>query len=616
LNGFERLTMWYRDRALPLAIRNPGATIGICALLFGLSLLLPVLGFVQSEFIASSNTGTIAMTVTYPTGTPLATTQAGVDRLEAAILKLPGMRSTITTTGTKPAGWGVTIGGNVARLFADLDAGARKQTNATVERIRELAPLVPGAQLTVAAAGGSASGSDPIFYTLSGPEESLTPAAEKLAGFIRSLPGTVNVQTGSESEGDRLNITIDRARAAVLGISPGTAANAARAAVGGAVATKVRTESGLIDVRVQLPDQFRRNIRDLQNIKVRASDGSIYRLADIATFEFTKAATKIERLDRQRVVRVTGGFDPEKTTFGAVTAKIEAAVAQPGFLPNGVGLRTSGDSQFFGEMIQSMTIAIVTSTILVYILMVILYGSFVTPFVVMFSIPVAVVGALVALAITGQTLNLFSLIAMLMLFGLVAKNAILLVDYANLMRRRGLPVFDAMRAAAGLRLRPIVMTTMAMVFGMLPLSLGFAEGAEFRRSMGTVLIGGLLSSLVLTLFLVPAIYTLLIGFIERRATKPAPIESTAAGAGADGPPAPLRVEPPVRRFAPTFESGPIAVVPPAASFAIEELSTAATGTTALTAIVFAVLSLQMTAAMLKRGKASENGWADDSKRAR
>jgi HAE1 family hydrophobic/amphiphilic exporter-1 len=242
----------------------------------------------------------------------------------------------------------------------------------------------------------------------------------------------------------------------------------------------------------------------------------MYRLADVAALSFTKAPTKIERLDKERVVRVTGGFDPDKTTLGAVTGKIDAAVKQPGFLPNGVALRASGDSEFFGEMVQSMTLAIVTSALLVYVLMVILYSSFLTPFVVMFSIPVAVVGALFALAITRQTLNLFSLIAMIMLFGLVAKNGILLVDYANTMRQRGMGVFDAMRAAAGTRLRPIVMTTMAMVFGMLPLSLGLAEGAEFRRSMGTVLIGGLLSSLILTLFLVPVIYTWVVGFIDQR----------------------------------------------------------------------------------------------------
>jgi HAE1 family hydrophobic/amphiphilic exporter-1 len=151
--------------------------------------------------------------------------------------------------------------------------------------------------------------------------------------------------------------------------------------------------------------------------------------------------------------------------------------------------------------------------------MVILYGSFLTPFVIMFSVPVAIVGALAGLALTGQTINLFSLIGIIMLFGLVAKNGILLVDYANTMRHRGLRAVEAMRAAAGIRLRPILMTTSAMVFGMLPLALGLAEGAEFRRSMGTVLIGGLLSSLILTLFLVPVVYCTIVSWLERRADR-------------------------------------------------------------------------------------------------
>jgi HAE1 family hydrophobic/amphiphilic exporter-1 len=151
-------------------------------------------------------------------------------------------------------------------------------------------------------------------------------------------------------------------------------------------------------------------------------------------------------------------------------------------------------------------------------LMVVLYGSFLEPFVVMFSVPVAIVGALGGLALRHQTLNLFSLIAIVMLFGLVAKNGILLVDYANLQRRKyGLGVFDAMKAAAATRFRPILMTTFAMIFGMLPLSLGITEGAEQRASMGTVLIGGLLSSLVLTLLLVPVMYTYIMGGVDRRA---------------------------------------------------------------------------------------------------
>jgi HAE1 family hydrophobic/amphiphilic exporter-1 len=178
----------------------------------------------------------------------------------------------------------------------------------------------------------------------------------------------------------------------------------------------------------------------------------------------------------------------------------------PGFLPTGVTLGTEGDSKFFMEFLTSMAFALVTSIALIYCLMVILYGSFVTPFVIMFSIPVAVIGAMLALSLSHQTINLFSAIGIIMMFGLVAKNGILLVDYANTLRKRGLTFGEAILTAGGTRLRPIVMTTAAMVFGMLPLATGHTEGGEIRQSMGIVLIGGLISSLFLTLFLVPTTY--------------------------------------------------------------------------------------------------------------
>jgi HAE1 family hydrophobic/amphiphilic exporter-1 len=530
--GFDRFTAWYRDRALPYALRHRWQTVGFCVLLLVSALALPALGLVQSEFIPSSSTGSIDMTLTYHPGTPILKTSSAVDRIDAAIMKLPYVHSTLSVVGTKPAGWGETTGGYVAHMTVELEKDHRAATNDVVKEIRTLAYLVPGGVLTVSAEGGSGSGGDPIFYTLSGPENEIQAGADKLAALIRSIPGTVNVQTGTESEAERLNINIDRAKCAVLGVSPGAAAIAARVAIGGAVATRVRTDAGLVDVRVQLPAQWRNRLADVENIKVRANDGvSLYRLSDVASFTFAPAPTKLERLDKQRIVRVTGGFDPAATTLGTVTQKIDAATNQPGFFPAGVALRASGDSEFFAETFSSMGLAMLTSFALVYVLMVILYSSFLTPFVIMFSVPLALVGALYGLAITHQTLNLFSMIGIIMLFGLVAKNGILLVDYANTQRHRGLRVIDAMRTAAGIRLRPIVMTTASMVFGMLPLALGLAEGAEFRRSMGTVLIGGLLSSLILTLFLVPVVYAWVAGGIERRADKRALAAEHRSGEG-------------------------------------------------------------------------------------
>ncbi|HEV7179146.1 MAG TPA: efflux RND transporter permease subunit, partial [Candidatus Baltobacteraceae bacterium] len=461
----------------------------------------------------------ISMTVTYPPGTPIATTNSFVVNLENAILKVDGVKSVSSTVGRKPSGWGSSTGGNYAQLNATMQDNRVKDTNKTAAQIRKLAYLVPGGELAVAGDTGNGSA---IFYALTGPEDEIGPAAEKVAQFLRSEKGTVNVQTSAENGAPRLNVDIDREKCSLLGVSPADAANVARIAVDGAVATKVRTPSGLVDVRVQFPLADRSTVEQLKNVRVRAQDGMLVSLGSIAAFNWVNAPTRIERLNRQRVVNVLGDILPGYS-LGEVTGPLEKKLHAPGFLPQGVGLTAQGNSQFMQETMSNMGIALVLSFMLVYMLMVILYGNLLEPLIVMFSVPVALVGALIFLAVMGklqpeqgQSLNLISMLGIVMLFGLVAKNGILLVDYSNTLWKRGMRVRDAVLQAATTRFRPIIMTTAAMIFGMLPLALGYAEGGEWRQAMGTVIIGGLLSSLILTLFLVPMIYNTWMGGIEFR----------------------------------------------------------------------------------------------------
>lgn len=487
-----------------------------------LAILFPMLGPIDFDFVPQVQNGEISMTVTYPPGTPLQTTSKYVTALEDGIMKINGIKSVSSTVGRKPQGWSNAIGDNYARLDAQTLPERRHDTYKIIDEIRKLKYLVPGGDFQVSGDNGGGSGAS-IFYSLSGPEDAIAPAAEKVANFLRSAPGSVNVQTSNEAAAPRLNVNIDAQKAEVLGISPAAAANAARLAIDGAVATRVRAENGLVDVRVQFPLSERKTVDQLQHVRVRAEDGTLVPLADIANLEWTRAPLQIKRLDRQRVVDVYGGTLPGYS-LGSVTGPLERALRKPGFLPEGVHLTAQGDTQFMNETMANMGVALLTSFMLVYMLMVILYGSFLEPLIVMLCVPLAVIGALVSLSFmhrvepnAGQSLNIISMIGIIMLFGLVAKNGILLVDYSNTLCRRGMRVRDAVLQAASTRFRPIVMTTCAMIFGMLPLSLGFAEGGEWRQAMGTVIIGGLLSSLILTLFLVPMVYETWIGFLERRA---------------------------------------------------------------------------------------------------
>jgi len=501
--------------------RSRSLTVVTFALPVLLAVLLPLLGPIDFDFVPQVQSGEIAMTVTYPPGTPLQTTAKYVTALEDSIMKVDGIKSVSSVVGRKPQGWGSAIGDNYAKLDAQTFPERRHDTYKIIDQIRKLAYLVPGGDFQVSGDNGGGSGAS-IFYSLSGPEDEIAAGAEKVAQYLRNTPGSVNIQTSNEAAAPRLNVNIDAQKAEVLGIAPSDAANAARLAIDGAVATRVRAENGLVDVRVQFPLTDRKTVDELQDVRVRAQDGTLVPLADIANLQWTKAPLQIKRLNRQRVVDVYGGTLPGYS-LGAVTGPLERELKKPGFLPSGLQVIAQGDTQFMNETMANMGIALVLSFTLVYMLMVILYSSFLEPLIVMLCVPLAIIGALVALSLMhriepngGQSLNIISMIGIIMLFGLVAKNGILLVDYSNTLCRRGMRVHDAVLLAASTRFRPILMTTCAMIFGMLPLSLGFAEGGEWRQAVGTVIIGGLLSSLVLTLFLVPMVYETWMGFFERR----------------------------------------------------------------------------------------------------
>ena len=488
-----------------------------------------LLGGINFDFFPAQQTGVINMTVSYPSGTPIAITDGYVTNLENALLALKRpdghkwLKSVSSTVGRKPSGFGATTGGNFAQLTAQVDDNYIKQTNHLVPTIRKMGTYVPGGDLQVNQESGGGGGGSAILFSITGPDDQIGPAAEKIAKYLRTIPGSVNTQTSAEIAAPRLNVDVDQARAEALGVSPAAVANVARIAVDGAVATKVRTANGLVDVRVQFPQADRNTVDQLKNVRVRAGDGTLLPIGDVASFSWTKAPTRIERLNRQRVVNVMSDLLPGYST-GQVQGPLEKKMKEPGFLPSGVAPVAQGNSQWVGETMVNMAVALLLSFMLVYMLMVILYGSFLEPLIVMFSVPLAIIGALLFLAIMGklqpeqgQSLNIISILGIIMLFGLVAKNGILLVDYSNTLIKRGLRVKDAVLQASATRFRPIVMTTAAMIFGMLPLSLGYAEGGEWRQAMGTVIIGGLLSSLVLTLFLVPMIYNTWMGWYERRA---------------------------------------------------------------------------------------------------
>ena len=522
---FESTRKQYHDTTLPWAMKRPWLVILGCLGLVIFSFFPIMAQLVPFEFQPQTDFGFAIVDLTYPAGTPIATTAAAERRLETAILPMDGVLSVNGTAGHKSG----TRGGYVGEMYITIDPKKRHNEDKIIEAVKKLGYLVPGARIDVA--HGDTGGQAPIQYTLSGASsEAVEAGAQKLKAFIAALPDADNVQTSTQIAGPRLEIDINRQRAALLGVSPEAAATTARAAIGGVIATKVRMPEGLVNAVVQLPPSTRNDEAQLRAVQVRSDNGMLVPLSEVATFTWMHEPTQLSRQDRHRIVTVSA-FTKNAAPISRVQSKVDAALKDPRFLPAGVNQETAegSDSQLLGETISKIGIALLTSFMLIYMLLVALYRNYLSPFIIMFSVPLSFIGVSFMLTVInilhsvfpavryfqGQSLNIFSMLGIVMLTGLVAKNGILLVDYANTLRTRGFGIAEAMRESAAIRFRPIVMTTASMVFGMLPLALGITEGAEFRKSIGTVIIGGLMSSLILTLFLIPVIYVGMISWLQR-----------------------------------------------------------------------------------------------------
>jgi hydrophobic/amphiphilic exporter-1 (mainly G- bacteria), HAE1 family len=529
-SGFERLRALYAERVLPWSLAHGVLVASIALVTLAGAIALVPLGVVGFEFDPAQDVGEIFVQLNYPSGTPLEKTRHTVREIEQQINTLDEVRSESTVAGASmsPVG-GFIVDAAVGQIDVHLKNGHRHSTDYWVAQLRGIAErLAPGAQPVVIPATNTNGGSiQPIDYlvTNSGGDPSLP--AQKVYDALRQTPGAINVYSSAASLAPQLDITFDRVKARKLDVSIQAAAIAIRAAFGGVRATQFEGPEGLKDVQVIYPPAYQRNQGQLEDIPLRATTGDIVHVRDIARLAYTYGPRIINRVERQTVVHVSANV-----ASGVALSNVEA-----GFLGRltdlhlpasvHVAANGSGNQQNLNDTVSGMTTALVLALLLVFLLMVALYNSYVSPLIIMFSVPLAVVGALGALALTRETLNAFSLIGTVLLIGLVSKNGILLVDYANQLRERGMDRLAAIRESARIRFRPIVMTTVAMVTGMLPLALALDPAVMSRRSLGIVVIGGLTSSLLLTLVIIPIVYVWLGPRMTKRALAPTELRSVS-----------------------------------------------------------------------------------------
>ncbi len=517
--GFKYLVRKYLE-LLAYSLKNRKKVFGIAVVLFVAALALPALGLVGSEFIKASDRGEFIVNLEVAPGSTLEHTGRVSQQVERIIGEMPETQKMMSTVGMGARNVATS---NLATIYVALvDRDRRSRTTDEVaNEIKEKARLIPGVKVyidQIAITGEQAGIGISVMVRGSNPD-SLLAMMERVAAAMRKTPTVTDVKFSYEQSNPETRVEVDRQKMAAFGLTVYDVGTTLRVALTGDDESKFREGQKEYPIRVILDKFDRSNPDDVARLSFVSPQGKQVELQQFADIAPASGPTKLERFNRTSSITVTGYVD-NTMPLGNVNAEFVKVLGPTKV--EGTSVEFVGDEKNRGESFGQLGMALIASIIFVYLIMVALYDSFIYPFVVLFSIPLALIGALIALALTRNALSIFSSLGIIMMVGLVAKNAILLVDRANDNKARGMNTDDALVDAGQMRIRPIFMTTLAMVFGMLPIAVASGAGSEWKNGLAWALIGGLTSSMFLTLVIVPIVYvwvdrakTAFPGFLKR-----------------------------------------------------------------------------------------------------
>jgi HAE1 family hydrophobic/amphiphilic exporter-1 len=463
------------------------------------------------EFMPNVDRGEITVSVETDPGNKIEQTNQTVQQIEGILAKMPEVAKVVSSVGSAGQGMIASFANNRAELTVTLiDKNKRKlNTDEVSQLIKKNTMDIPGIKLSATPVSMMGAGQAPLQLLVTGSSyEDVQKGADVVLNIVRKVEGTSDVRFASEEGKPELKVEIDREKLANLGLTLADIGNNLRIALTGDEDSKFRDPHDLSEyiMRVQLDQYDRSQIGTVEDISFQNNKGQMIQLKQFAKVSQDLGPTRLERYNRITSKMIQSQVFGKSS--GSVANEILAKIKQnQSKLPAGVGYEFIGQQKIMMSSMISLLYALFAGILFVYMIMVALYNSYAYPFVVLFSIPVAIVGALYGLAVTGKSMSIYSMLGIIMLIGLVAKNAILLVDRANQMKaEKGMSTYEALLEAGQTRLRPILMTTFAMVIGMLPIALSTAAGSEAKSGLAVVLIGGLTSSLLLTLVLVPVVY--------------------------------------------------------------------------------------------------------------
>lgn len=508
MGRFDRLFEKFKSaygRALSLALRRRKTTIAITFGLIILSFALsPLIG---AEFIPASDQGQIQVNVVTQEGSKLEETDAIIRQINGSIDEYAEIIDTYYVSIGGGSGFGDGVPNEAMYMIQLVPPKERDMT--TTEFMKQLdiiAQDIPGAEITVMAVESTHMGTgSPIQVNISGADlDVLKDLSQQVTWLLEEIPGTTNIETTVEEGRPELNIRVDRELAHAYGLSYQQIMSEITLGFTGQTATRYREGGSEYDVRVMFPEESRESIRDLETMTIRNNQGVDVPLTAVAELRQIQGPTQINRSNQQRQVRVSS--DLVDRDLGSVMVDIENALSRMN-TPDGYQISTGGEMEDMIEAFGQLALALGLSIFLVYMVMAVQFESFWQPFIIMFSMPTMLIGVILGLVITNQALSVPALIGLIMLAGIVVNNAIILVDYTNILRDRGMEKMEAIVQAGKSRLRPILMTTLTTVIGMIPLALGLGEGTETQVPMAVVIIFGLTTSTIFTLFLIPVIYS-------------------------------------------------------------------------------------------------------------
>ncbi len=515
---FDKIIVIYKKIIIwALGNRWKVLTTSVVGIIFSIFLL--AMGFIGVENMPKSDESFVTINIGLSTGSTIKQTDEKVAEVEKYLSKLPEVKDYFSIIGANSMG---DSGKTMSQIMVNLKPkNERKRSQTEVSNdVRDFGKKIPGIDFSVSESDTSGGSGKPIVVKIQGKnEETLKSLSNEVEKIIKKVPGIIEVSNSTNVRNSQLKIKVDSLAASNYGLNTSDISSVVRVALSGENVGVYRANNEENDITLKFMKGQIKSADDVRNIKILTSSGTQIPLSQIAVIENVDTAQTITRENKQVIVTVEANI--QGRTSGDVQTEINTKLKSLQ-VPMGYSVGFGGEGEDMKETAKSLGFALGASIALIYMILVVLYESYLTPAIRMVALPFAIMGALIALAVTGQTLNMISGIGVIMLEGLSAKNGTLLIDYTNTLMKRGMNLRDALIESGVTRLRPIIMTSATMIVSMLPVAFSLGEGSELKKSMAVVIIGGMIMSTILTPIVIPVVYTLiddLRNFMSRKVNK-------------------------------------------------------------------------------------------------